>query len=252
MNQSTSTNTGEKALLMAIVVGVLAVGFFAISAWLTDTREAAMGASLLFFGMVGAVLWRFTSSRRDLRIPIGIAFLVTVLAIPAAVQGLALASDKTVNEALPTVSAKAPAAGGDVMEKKDGAVMEKKDSSVTEGKSGDAMEKSAAKPAGNTLVSSGTFRKQAHAGAGTASIVKLAAGGSVLTLEDFSTDSGPDLRVELVDSTGSTDAVDLGKLKGVSGNQVYEIPTNVDLADFDQVRIWCRAFSVNFTDAQLA
>ena len=45
--------------------------------------------------------------------------------------------------------------------------------------------------------------------------------------------------------------VDLGPLKGNKGNQQYEIPDDVDVADFTTVSIWCRAFSVGFAKADL-
>jgi hypothetical protein len=46
-------------------------------------------------------------------------------------------------------------------------------------------------------------------------------------------------------------AVDLGRLKGNIGNQQYAVPEGVDVAAGATVVIWCRAFSVNFAQADL-
>ena len=48
-----------------------------------------------------------------------------------------------------------------------------------------------------------------------------------------------------------SDFVDLGALKGNSGNQRYEIPAGTDTSKYKQALIWCRAFSVGFTAAEL-
>jgi len=48
------------------------------------------------------------------------------------------------------------------------------------------------------------------------------------------------------------DFVNLGELKGNLGDQNYEIPAGVDLAEFNTVEIWCERFSVGFGSAVLA
>jgi Electron transfer DM13 len=45
--------------------------------------------------------------------------------------------------------------------------------------------------------------------------------------------------------------VDLGAMKGNKGDQNYDIPTNVDLGQYQSVTIWCRRFGVNFATAPL-
>ncbi|MGQ0625092.1 MAG: DM13 domain-containing protein [Sporichthyaceae bacterium] len=106
----------------------------------------------------------------------------------------------------------------------------------------------------NRNLAQGTFVAQAHPAEGTASLVALAQGGQVLTLTDFATDNGPDLRVYLV-PTASGDsvenAVDLGKLKGNIGNQQYTLPADIDPTQYGRVVIWCRAFTVSFGFALL-
>jgi hypothetical protein len=49
---------------------------------------------------------------------------------------------------------------------------------------------------------------------------------------------------------GASGAVDLGPLKGNSGDQQYRIPAGVSLRG-RAVTIWCRAFSARFGSAEL-
>jgi electron transfer DM13 len=107
---------------------------------------------------------------------------------------------------------------------------------------------------GNVRVASGEFRSVEHASSGRATVVRAADGRRLLTLTDFDTSAGPDLRVRL--APGDTadgeadDHVDLGALKGNRGNQQYELPTGFDPSGHSVV-IWCRAFSVAFAAAHL-
>jgi hypothetical protein len=80
------------------------------------------------------------------------------------------------------------------------------------------------------------------------------ADGTYLTLTDFATDPGPDLRVYFVAKGDSVEAgVDLGSLKGNKGDQQYRFES-FDAADLvgASVVIWCRAFTVSFGEATLA
>jgi len=91
---------------------------------------------------------------------------------------------------------------------------------------------------------------------GRASLIRLARGGTRLTLTDFEVDNGPDLRVYLVTgaATGEGDVgevADLGALKGNRGDQQYTVPGRIDTRRYDTAVIWCRAFSVNFAAARL-
>ena len=45
--------------------------------------------------------------------------------------------------------------------------------------------------------------------------------------------------------------LELGKLKGNRGNQVYPIPASADLGAYRSVTIWCIRFSVSFGAATL-
>lgn len=108
--------------------------------------------------------------------------------------------------------------------------------------------------AGNVRLASGDFRSVEHASSGRATVVRAPDGRRLLTLTDFDTSAGPDLRLRLVpgDTTdgGADNHLDLGALKGNRGNQQYELPAGFEPAGHSVV-IWCRAFSVAFAAASL-
>jgi hypothetical protein len=122
---------------------------------------------------------------------------------------------------------------------------------------------SAAAPAGPVQLATGSLISHEHATSGTVRIIKQPDGVRVLTLEDLDTSNGPDVHVWLsaahvVEGTGgwftagSADHYDLGLIKGNQGNQVYEIPADVDLSRFKSVDLWCVQFSVSFGAAELS
>jgi Electron transfer DM13 len=90
-----------------------------------------------------------------------------------------------------------------------------------------------------------------HKGSGTAKIIETSTGPKLL-FEDFATVPGPDLLVYLSPNNASEPLgafASLGSLKAIKGDQVYDLPQNYK--DYKTVVIWCRAFSVTFTTAQL-
>jgi hypothetical protein len=91
-----------------------------------------------------------------------------------------------------------------------------------------------------------------HKVEGVAKVVNLADGKTFLRLENLKATNGPDLYVYLSTDKGVSDFVNLGRLKGNIGNQNYEIPAGTDLAKYDTVLIWCKAFSTLFGSAKLA
>ena len=109
-----------------------------------------------------------------------------------------------------------------------------------------------------TLVS-GTFHSGAHETKGTATVYQLADGKRVLRFTDFMTSNGPDVQVYLVaaadakdnDTVTKSGFVHLAALKGNIGDQNYELPSDLDLAKYRAVTIWCRRFGVNFGTAPL-
>lgn len=89
-----------------------------------------------------------------------------------------------------------------------------------------------------------------HNAEGVAKVIALD-GTNVLRLENFKATNGPDLYLYLATDRSGSDIVNLGRLKGNIGNQNYPIPAGTDLAKYNTVLIWCKAFSVLFGSAQL-
>lgn len=65
----------------------------------------------------------------------------------------------------------------------------------------------------------------------------------ILSLENFNSTSGPDLRVYLSKEIQPVNFISLGKLKSLSGNQLYDIPASTDLNVFSNVIIHCQQFN---------
>ena len=91
-----------------------------------------------------------------------------------------------------------------------------------------------------------------HDAQGDAYTIPLEDGTNVLRLENFKSTNGPDLYVYLSTDKYASEFVSLGELKASSGNQNYGIPDDVDLNEYSQVLIWCKAFGVLFGNAELS
>jgi len=106
---------------------------------------------------------------------------------------------------------------------------------------------------------SGKFYSILHPTAGTATIYQMADGSRVLRLTSFSTSNGPDVHVYMVAADDAKDGatvekagfVDLGVIKGNIGDQNYILGSDLDLAKYRAVSIWCKRFSVDFGAAAL-
>ena len=101
---------------------------------------------------------------------------------------------------------------------------------------------------------SGRFYSILHPTAGTATIYRMGDGTRILRLTSFSTSNGPDVHVYMVAADDAKDIatvqqagfIDLGVLKGNIGDQNYTLGSDLDLAKYRAVSIWCKRFSVNF------
>lgn len=91
-----------------------------------------------------------------------------------------------------------------------------------------------------------------HKAEGVAKVISLEDGRTFLRLENLKTTNGPDLYVYLSTGNDASDIVNLGRLKGNIGNQNYEIPAGTDIAKYNTVLIWCKAFSTLFGSAKLS
>jgi len=124
----------------------------------------------------------------------------------------------------------------------------KQNSTVNENMSETPMPKDTKPLMGNFVDAGDGF----HKAQGVAKVINLADGRTFLRLENLKTTNGPDLYVYLSTGKDVSDIVSLGKLKGNIGNQNYEIPTGTDLAKYNTVLIWCKAFSTLFGSAKLS
>jgi hypothetical protein len=207
-------------LLGIWVTGALITNDFAVAMWLTVGWMLVAGLACLGVGVRSTAL----------RWPVLGAYVAVAVAA-GGYLGSSTLFDDVVNEQVATA---APA--------------EEATTSTTGGESGRAA------PPRNVRLRVGRFEAVRHSAAGTATLIRLAKGGRVLTLTDFDVDNGPDLRVYLVAGPARTEGevkgfVDLGALKGNRGNQQYEIPERVDVQRYATAVIWCRAFSVLFARA---
>lgn len=101
-----------------------------------------------------------------------------------------------------------------------------------------------------TLLASSSFSNGSHTTSGNVKFYSKN-GVNSLVFENFSTESGPDLRVYLSTSLGNNDYREAGKLKAISGNFYYNIDTAIHIDVYKNVLIWCEDFSVLFGKSQL-
>jgi hypothetical protein len=112
----------------------------------------------------------------------------------------------------------------------------------------------------SALVATGTFihanpSDPVHYGRGKVSVYEK----TVFLEPDFEVGPGPKYHVYLVPKANirqngdvsGTMFVDLGRLRAFKGSQRYEIPAGVDLKKYASVVIWCEAFSVLISPADL-
>lgn len=163
-----------------------------------------------------------------------VAIIVAAIAVPAGVYAASpLFINTTIDEPLPVEDDKMmedkPMEDAAMADKNDDVMMEKELSGSFAG-AGDGV----------------------HDAEGVAEVIYLGDASDVLRLEDFKVTNGPDLYVYLATDKQASDFVDLGRLKANSGNQNYDIPEGTDLAKYDTVVIWCKAFSVFFGGAVLS
>jgi hypothetical protein len=93
-----------------------------------------------------------------------------------------------------------------------------------------------------------------HRGSGPVVLFELE-GKHVVRFENVTIQNGPDLHVYLARGTGGTydgsRDLYLGSLKATSGTFTYDVPAGTKVEDYKSVVVWCRAFAVLFTWADL-
>lgn len=203
--------------------------------------------------------WRRLRARPRLLASLVAAVLLVVVVVLWWFQPQALFFDRVVDEDFPIVAesevsvGEAPAATDD--EEAADVADEDEDDPAEDG--GEETAPMADEP---VAVGSGSFEsRNRYTVTGDATVFELPDGSRTLRLEPFESTNGPDLYVYLTaadhadgDEQLDADFVDLGDLRGNIGNQNYDIPSEVDLAVYDTVVIWCRRFTTSFGAADLS
>lgn len=106
--------------------------------------------------------------------------------------------------------------------------------------------------AGAETVRSGQITGQSdHVMTGTISIEHEGDKTFVVLSEDFSLDGAPDPKLGFgKNGAFDTDTI-FAKLEALTGAQRYEVPSSVDVADYDTFTVWCEQFSVPLGSAEL-
>jgi hypothetical protein len=100
------------------------------------------------------------------------------------------------------------------------------------------------------VVAQGNFTPKAHDVKGKAVLIKEGDNYTV-RFEDFETINGPDVNIYLASDLSNKDIVDLGDIKATKGNVNYSVPAGTDTTKYNKVLVWCKAFSVLFSYAEL-
>lgn len=220
-------------LAVPVVAAVVALGVWVTGAVVTDDETVARGLTGVWLAVAGAaavyVAWRW----RRLAWPVLGTFVVVAGGISAFLLYTS-SVDRVVDETVVVADA----------------------TPSPQATTGTTPAESPPEPqAGNLALGVGEFVDGAHPTSGTATLIDTAEGDRVVTLTNFETDPGPDLRLYLVPkgNDGVSGGVDLGALKGNKGNQQYAVPSSFQAAPKGlQVVVWCRAFTVAFGSATLA
>lgn len=222
------SRAGAVLLVVALVVVVVLLGVWVTGGLLTDDATTAKVLTAAWFGTSGLLAVLVARALPGLAVATVGAWLVTSVAA----GGFLLVTsevDRVVDEDVVVAATAMPSTASS------------EDTAPTD--------VATSAPDGPRLEADGRFRSGEHETRGRAALVRTPDGGRVLTLTGFSTAPGPDLRVYAVPATsGTRDAVDLGRLKGNKGDQQYTVPAT---ALVGSVVIWCRAFSVDFGTAVL-
>ncbi len=105
-------------------------------------------------------------------------------------------------------------------------------------------------PATPRVLSQAPFIASAHDVQGKALLIDTGK-EKIIRFENFKTINGPALRIYLATDLSAKDFVDLGEIKATEGNVNYQLPAGTDTSKYKNVLVWCKAFSILFSYAQL-
>lgn len=101
------------------------------------------------------------------------------------------------------------------------------------------------------VIASGAFEGQSgHTTLGTVTIKKTSDGVVVVLESDFSFDGAPDPKLGF-GNNGYDQSTTFSALKSNKGAQTYVVPTSVDLADYNEIYVWCEQYNVPLGKARL-
>ncbi len=113
------------------------------------------------------------------------------------------------------------------------------------------MKKDEASPTSPVLLAKAEFHARAHEVEGEALLIDTS-GEKIVRFENFETINGPDLRIYLSADLSNDDFIDLGAIRATEGNVNYILPAGTDTSRYNKVLVWCRAFRVLFSYADLS
>ena len=202
----------NKVILIAIIVGVIAVGGFLASPLFYETEVDEPLPVVLNNIEEGLTLEKFSEMEEGQR-------QILVEQMPQKVKDMIMEESAT----LPTT----------VSEEMDG-----------------MMDKDSSKENSVVITKTGEFEGLAgHKAEGISKIIQ-ANDMTFLRFENFEVTNGPDLRVYITAGGDVHQGIQLEKLKGSRGDQNYLLE-NIDLGVYDTVVIYCQPFGVYFGQASL-
>ena len=107
--------------------------------------------------------------------------------------------------------------------------------------------------AADTVLAKGSFiGKSGHAVSGMVSIVKTSSGVEVRLAPNFNLDSAPGPYLGFGKSGKYAKATEFSKLHKKTGEQIYKVPANINISDYNELYVWCRPFNVPLGVAALS
>lgn len=87
---------------------------------------------------------------------------------------------------------------------------------------------------------------EGHRAEGLTKLIKVADKYYIRFEDDFRITNGPDLFVYFGKNGQYDPSTKIARLKGNIGGQNYEVPASINPTTYNEIWVWCRAFSVAF------